>query len=250
MATPFIATLVLVAKDIITSTAPEKRWSKGRGYQKNLHFWRAIQKYGWDNFSHKILAQQLTYDQAADLERHLIEIWELTNPQKGYNISKGDGCEFSEETRRRMSEAQKGNQNSVGRTWSDDDRRRISESLKIYFATHENPRKGRKLSKEQVEKMKNRPISEETRHKMSLNHADYSGSKNPSARAVIRIDPRDGTTKYYEYATAASKDTGADLSTIIKCCRGKVKTSKGYIWVYADETTDIIKEQSASSIAS
>lgn len=221
----------------ITSTSLEKRWSRGNGYKNNTHFWRAIQLYGWDAFSHEVLAEQLTYEQATDLERHLIEIWELTDPQKGYNISKGDGCTVTEETRRRMSEAQKGNKNSAGRTLSEDEKCRISESLKQYYTTHDNPRKGCKLTEEEIKKLKERPISEETRLKMSQNHADFSGAKNPSARPIIRIDQRDGTTKFYSYATEAAKELGIDLSAIIKCCRGKkyCKTVGGFIWRYADE---------------
>ena len=34
----------------ITSKSVNKRWNNGLGYIKNDHFWRAIQKYGWNNF--------------------------------------------------------------------------------------------------------------------------------------------------------------------------------------------------------
>lgn len=218
----------------ITSTSPEKRWRNGKGYEKNKHFWRAIQLYGWDAFSHEILAEQLTYEQASDLERHLIEVWELTDPNKGYNISKGDGCTFSEETRRKMSEARKGKQTSLGRRLDEESKRKISESLKQYYVTHDNPQKGRKHTEEEIKKLKERPISEETRQKMRENHADVNGSKNPSAKPILRIDPNDGTTKFYEYASKAAKELGADLSSIIKCCRGKCRTVAGFVWQYAD----------------
>lgn len=41
----------------ITSQKPEIRWANGKGYSYNKHFYRAIQKYGWDNFEHRILCQ-------------------------------------------------------------------------------------------------------------------------------------------------------------------------------------------------
>lgn len=224
----------------ITSTSPEKRWSRGNGYKKNFHFWRAIQLYGWDSFTHEILVQHITYEQAADLERYLIEIWNLTDPQNGYNLSKGDRAGFSEETRHKMSEAQKGNKNSVGRTYSDEEKKRISESLRRYYSSHDGTMKGCSHSEETKKKLRERIISEETKRKQSQNHADFSGEKNPSAKAIVRIDPRDGTTKYYAYATLASKELNIDLSSIIKCCNGKVghKTAGGFIWQYADKTEE------------
>ena len=48
----------------ITRLIPKKRWQNGNGYRKNKYFWRAIQKYGWDNFEHIILFENLTHDDA------------------------------------------------------------------------------------------------------------------------------------------------------------------------------------------
>ena len=42
----------------ITRQDPEKRWGEGGcNYAGNKHFSRAINKYGWNNFSHKILEE-------------------------------------------------------------------------------------------------------------------------------------------------------------------------------------------------
>lgn len=232
----------------ITSTIPEKRWSRGNGYKQNAHFWRAIQLYGWDAFTHEILAQQLTYEQAADLERSLIESWDLTNPQNGYNLSKGDGAGISEETRHRMSEAQKGNKNSIGRVWSDEGKQKISKSLKQYYSTHDGTFKGRTHTDDTKKKMKQRQFSEEARAKMRKKHANVSGAKNPSAKAVNRIDPNNGSIKFYAYASLAAKELNVDLSSIIKCCRAKdkCKTAGGFIWRYAN----VEGKQIENSIAS
>ena len=43
-----------------TCQRPEKRWNNGRGYIENIYFWRSIQKYGWDNFEHEVVASNLT----------------------------------------------------------------------------------------------------------------------------------------------------------------------------------------------
>lgn len=73
----------------ITSQSPEKRWQNGRGYIKNNHFWNAIQKYGWDNFKHEILYDNLTKEEACQKEIELIALYNSNNREYGYNISLG-----------------------------------------------------------------------------------------------------------------------------------------------------------------
>lgn len=72
-----------------TCQNPEKRWCKhGSGYKKKQKkFWNAIEKYGWDNFTHDILYTGLTLEEANKLERELIK--KYNSIANGYNISEG-----------------------------------------------------------------------------------------------------------------------------------------------------------------
>ena len=45
----------------------------GIQYQKCPRFWNAIQKYGWDNFEHIVLIENLTQEIADIVEVELIE---------------------------------------------------------------------------------------------------------------------------------------------------------------------------------
>lgn len=77
----------------ITCRQPEVRWNNGKGYENNEHFYRAIQKYGWnEGFVHEIIASGLTKELACKMEIELISAHDSTNYEKGYNCSNGGEC--------------------------------------------------------------------------------------------------------------------------------------------------------------
>ena len=73
----------------ITSLKPEYRWKKGEGYRTQTVFYRAIQKYGWNNIQHEILEEGLTRDEACMREIYYIDKYKTTDRNFGYNISIG-----------------------------------------------------------------------------------------------------------------------------------------------------------------
>ena len=217
------------------SCSPEKRWNKGKGYIKNPYFWRCIKKYGWDNIEHIILYEGLSLKEAKEKEVELISKYKSNNRKYGYNISGGGDDNVSEESRRKMSESRKGNKYSVGRILKQETKDMIARSLKEYYSTHSPTFKGRHHSDETIEKLKARVFSEETKQKMRKNHSNVSGSKNPAAKSVSCYT-RDGVfVKNYPFAKMAADELCVDLSSIIKCCRGKVKSCGGYVWKYGAE---------------
>lgn len=77
----------------MTKQSIDRRSQNGNGYKTQRKFYRAIQKYGWNNFKHKILEDNLTHDEACELEQYYIKKYDSNNPQYGYNTtSGGDGC--------------------------------------------------------------------------------------------------------------------------------------------------------------
>lgn len=114
-----------------TASKPERRWLKGNGYQNNNHFYRAILKYGWDNFEHEVFE----VDSAEEMYRkevELISFYHSNDPRYGYNNSSGGeksalGCIRSEEMRRKMSEARKG---KPRKPLSEEHKRHIAEARK------------------------------------------------------------------------------------------------------------------------
>ena len=138
-----------------TCQIPEKRWREGKGYKGCVHFFNAIIKYGWDNFDHMIIADNLNHEEANYLETALITALKTTDSEYGYNMtSGGSNKRLSEETKIKISKAAK------GKKFSEETRRKLSES-----------RKGKKFSEEHKRKMseakKGKKFSEEHKRKIS-----------------------------------------------------------------------------------
>ena len=109
---------------------------------------QAIEKYGQDAFTYEILHDGILPEFLDDLEIEAIEKYNTIAPH-GYNLrSGGGGGSHCEETRRKISKAQK------GKSISAETRRKLSEA-----------NKGRKLSEKTRRKIseghKGKPLSEE-----------------------------------------------------------------------------------------
>ena len=86
----------------ITHTDVERRWKNGEGYKdRNPYFYRSICKYGWENFKHEILFENLTLSEANLLEMFYIAYYDTyNNPSKGYNQTRGGkGCDGLKRTK-------------------------------------------------------------------------------------------------------------------------------------------------------
>lgn len=135
------------------------RWSRHKSNAKyfsknrNEHLTNAMIKYGVDNFTFEVIDQIDTLEQADRLEIDLIKQYDLTNPEFGYNKSPGGqgkrpmseetrkklsaslkgrkspmkGKHLSNETKKKISNANIGNQYRVGARVSDDTKRMLSE---------------------------------------------------------------------------------------------------------------------------
>ena len=224
----------------ITSKKPEKRWGKnGNEYSVKAHpvFGKAIKKYGWDNFEHKILFENLSKEQACKKEVELIALYKTNctkynNPTFGYNMSDG------------------GESGSAGMVWSDEARQRLSKILT-----------GRIVSDETRQKIKEIrtgvPLSEYHRQRLSESHMGNTSprkgvSLNDDTKSKISQSKRDQHNGFSIYCIElsqifyssqdANRQTNIDASAIIKCCRGKqsyagknVLQKQYFHWLYVKD---------------
>lgn len=87
----------------ITCKNPKIRWNNGKGYRHNEYFYRAIIKYGWENFDHIILYSALSKTDACELEIKLIKQFNTQDHNYGYNImGGGEHSLHTEESRMKM----------------------------------------------------------------------------------------------------------------------------------------------------
>lgn len=193
----------------ITSQRPEDRWLGGYGYDRKLKFGRAIEKYGWDGFEHKVLYTGLYEQEAKNIERALISELSTQDDSHGYNMTDGgDGiCGFkhTDASRQKMSVSKAGtNHPNYHKHLGEDTRSKIAAKL----AGNQNA----------VGVVR----SEETKHRMS------TAKKKPVAMydngAFVRL---------FDSALDAQTVTGISRKNISLCCLGQRKSAGGHNWKFA-----------------
>lgn len=123
------------------------RWgTDGKGYFKNSKFYKAILKYGWDNFEHIILFENLTREEAIAKEIELIKQYDSF--KHGYNSDLG-GSILSQESRANVWKTRK----EKGYLMSEKVKKEKSIFMKSLWV--ERRKNGYKLSKETKEKISN-----------------------------------------------------------------------------------------------
>lgn len=153
---------------ITCKSKPEYRWVNGKGYIDNEHFYRAINKYGWDNIEHIVVAKDLLKEEACSLEKELIIKHKTHNKKFGYNNTFGGEANIpSEHTLQKM----RGKTGELNPMFG----RKMPESAKQRLKEINTGKKMSELVKEKISKankgkntwLKGKQISDEHKHKIS-----------------------------------------------------------------------------------
>ena len=237
----------------ITSQNPERRWRKdGSGYRYNTKFMNAIRKYGWNNFEHEVLFENLTEEDALEIEKDLIQ--KYNSYRNGYNSSLGgDYGGYTEEVknkisnsvkelwkndeyRKHMSEAHKGIATSLGHKHSEETKKKMSQIVKERCKDENYRKKLSESAKKRAKREGSLYYSENAkkawRNKESRERIIASNRGNRyTAKKVLCVE----TNIIYPSVLDASKAMGCTRDAIGSVCRGIHKTSCGYHWRFADE---------------
>lgn len=193
----------------ITNQKPTNRWKNGFGYKGSPKFFNAIVKYGWDNFKHEIIFDNLTKEEAQNKEKEYIKKLKTTNDKYGYNIQIGGGISDISE---------------IGR---------LNMRLSALGRKHTNETK-KKMSLSHIGKQKclGYKHSEETKEK---HRKAMLGTKNCRCRAIEQYDLNGNFIKRFEYMQQAVDELGLKSSSHISmCCNGKRNKYGGYKWKYSN----------------
>lgn len=188
----------------ITSLTLEKRWHSG--YYNNPHFQSAIRKYGAENFSHEILAENLSKEQAEKLEMEYIKKYDSTNQKIGYNIELG-GCsrgKHSEQTKVKISMAQKG--------------RKMPEEQKAKLRKPKNVKYTEEELKRRSEIMKGNKRTLGRKHTSEELKKISEGNMGKHGKKVICSDGN-----IFNSATDAAKHYGLQRHSVMNLCNGKTR---------------------------
>lgn len=184
---------------ITSMNPPSKRWANGKGYCRNVHFFNAINKYGWDNFEHEILATELTEDEAKNMEIELIDKLHTHISKYGYNITLGGDGYLGVDNR--------GEKNPMyGKHHTEETKRLLRER----FSGENSTWYGRHHTEESKQKAHN-----------------SCTWKVP----IVQLTLQGEFVREFDSYTEAAKNVDGDPSPIICCCNGDMKSAYGFIWV-------------------
>ena len=192
----------------MTRQVPLRRWNNGHGYDSQPKMSRAISKYGVEKIRHELLACCLTFEEAKKAEIEFIS--KFDSVAHGYNTTNGGdgrlGVPCSEETKKKISRANKGRPNPYG-----------TENLRRYREKHGAWNRGKSLSPAHAEK-----IADERKRRCN--------------KVIVAFDPATHSPiKEFESCTVAATVYGVSKNVISRCAKGGRKTAAGYEWRYKNE---------------
>lgn len=184
---------------VTTQSNPELRWKEGWGYHTQNYFYRAINKYGWNNISHEVFKTK-SKDLMFFWERILIYYYKTNDNKFGYNGTIGGEFKHDDAWRKSL-------KNRKRRACSEETRKKISAAGKGHIVTEETRKKISEANKRRSDDYKlklsmvhkGKTLSEETKKKMSESakgkkHSEETKKKISEARKLYWENKRKNNT--------------------------------------------------------
>lgn len=179
-----------------------------------------------------ILMDGLSKEDAILKEMEFISIYGRADLEMGTLVNMTDGGEGqfnpTESTRKKLSDRMKGNKNSAGVLYTEERRKKLSNSKKEYFKTHDTWCKGKKMPKSFGESISRtttgRSLSETHRRKLI---------NNTFVKSIICIETEIEYPSISECVRGMFGWNRAIKNSIIRTLKGNQSNYKGYTFKYA-----------------
>lgn len=186
------------------------RRHKNDSKRQNSYFYRAIRKYGWENFSWEVIDTATTSEELNEKEVYWIQYYQsFDNREKGYNSTSGvdHNYKITEEEREKRSQRVSGDKNPMygkpgtwlGKKFSKEHKQRLSESLK-----------GRETPW-------------------------CTGGNHWLAKSVINLN----TGEIFDTIQEAADAYQVNRDSIAKQIKGKTKNCNGFKWSFCQDIEDL-----------
>lgn len=211
----------------MTSLNTKIRWGlSGQGY-KTQYFKRAIDKYGWDNFEHEVLFNNLEEKVAKEKEIELIKKYKTKDRRFGYNLTDGGegtlGFVVTEETKQKLRKSHLGQI-----AWNKGMKGQYKSSEKFIKGQLARWQEEDYIVRQTIAHMGNKQ-SEETKRKIREN--------NKKAKIVYQIDMNGDIIKEWtSYAEICREFINSDGKQIKRFGCNNVFYD-GYIWIQKEKYT-------------
>lgn len=197
----------------------KRRWTVHKsglntGKHPNRHLQSAWNKYGKNVFLFVVVEEIINSDILLEREQWYMDFYDSYNDKKGYNISKHSSApmlnrKHSDESKKKIGKASKGNKYSLGRKASDETRKLMS--------------------------IAKRNESKETRKKRSnslMGNKNSLGVVSINIRPIYQLDLENNIIKLWVSITSAGNKLELQIPNIIKVCKGERNTCGGFKWKY------------------
>lgn len=248
------------------------KYELSKGTHHSSYLQNAYNKYGADSFKF-VTIEYVDENKLLEVEQRYLDELKPYLEDIGYNMSKmatncvltGEkhwtyglpseehhwyGKKHTEETKKKISESQKGELNhrygkryKLKKPRTKEWRRKQSEAHKGQVSGF----KGKQHTPEAKEKMRQkaigRPVSDKVINKSEEWIKNISkgkkgkgmGKDNPNAVKVVQFSINGSKIKVFDTITQASESTNSNKGSIVSCCRGRYKTAGGYKWMYYED---------------
>lgn len=224
-----------------TQENPNHRWvqhkhSASNGAVNCRYLYSAMRKYGIDNFVFEVMAVADTKKQLNLMENAFISLFSTHYTDGGYNISRGGlVSKHTDETKEKMSSAYyKGQYHKERRPV---DKYNLKGKLIDTFESIEHAYKDLGIRSGSIGKCCRGDAY--TVHGYVYRYKGDDFNKFPikgnSKKEIDKYNLDGELIEKYKSATEAAEDNGSTIGNVITCCKGDIKTSKGFVYRYHNE---------------